>query len=209
MIAALKLARWGLAGDCLPQPCYDPATLTMIATGVSMAATAAGTIVGAAGARAQGKAAQAAAEFQAQQQEIRAKEEQAAAQREAQQLRRRKELALSELQARSAASGFSATDPTSLALADEIAKYGTMQEQMAMYGGTSRRAGLESQAFASRFEGRMARQAGRINAASTILGGVSSIADKFAPKTTPAQPTFRYAAPTTGWRTTVTRSGYG
>src|SRR5690554_873728 len=185
------------------------AALATIATIVSTAATAMGTIVAAQGARAQGKAAQAAAEFQAQQLDIKAKEEQAAAQREAQEARRRKELALSELQAKSAASGFSATDPTSLALADEIARYGTMQEQMAMYGGASRRAGLESQAFASRFEGRAARRAARYDAASTILGGVSSIANRFAGTArTPAQANYRYgSAPLTGWQATVTRYG--
>lgn len=169
------------------------AALATIATIVSTAATAMGTIVAAQGARAQGKAAQAAAEFQAQQLDIKAKEEQAASQREAQELRRRKDLALSELQAKSAASGFSATDPTSLALADEIARYGTMQEQMAMYGGASRRAGLESQAFASRFEGRAARRAARYDAASTILGGVSSIANRFAGTgRTPTASSYRY-----------------
>lgn len=182
------------------------AELATIATIISTAATAAGTIVAAQGARAKGKAAQAAAEFEAQQLDIKAKEEQAAAQREAQEARRRKEAALSELQAKSAASGFSATDPTSLALADEIARYGTMQEQMAMYGGASRRAGLESQAFASRFEGRAARQAARYDAASTILGGVSTIAGKFSgtPGGAP-QSSYRYggSAPLTGWQATV------
>ncbi|MCK9549141.1 hypothetical protein [Aquamicrobium sp.] len=188
------------------------AELATIAMIVSTAATAAGTIVGAQGALAQGKAAQAAAEYKAEQLDIRAKEEQAAAQRDAQELRRRKDLALSELQAKSAASGFSATDPTSLALADEIARYGTMQEQMAMYGGASRRKGLESEAFASRFEGRMARQASKYDAASTILGGVSTIAGRFAPAPgMPAQSSYRYgvSAPLTGWEATVTRSRYG
>ena len=88
--------------------------------------------------RQQGEAAQKAANFEAAQLEIQGKEEKALAQREMLQLRRQKRLTLSQLQGRAAASGFSATDPTSLALADEIERYGTYQEQLALYGGTAK-----------------------------------------------------------------------
>jgi hypothetical protein len=151
------------------------AALPMIAAVASMV----GAGVQAAGTIAAGKAAQQSANYEAQQLDLKAKEEQAAAQRDALELRHKKDLTLSDLQANSAASGFSATDPTALALADEITKYGTVQEQMAMYGGASRREGLEAQAAGRRMEGKAARQGAAYSAAGTILGGISSMADKY------------------------------
>lgn len=145
---------------------------------LSAIASIAGTVVSAAGTIAAGKAQQQAAEYQAKQQELKAKEEQAAAQRDAEQYKRKKELTLSTLQTKAAGSGFSASDPTSLALADEITKYGTYQEQLAMYGGTSRAAGLESQAMLSRMEGKAKMSAARSSATGTILGGISSMAGR-------------------------------
>lgn len=146
----------------------------------------------------EGLAAKQAADFEARQLEAQGKEEQAAAQREAFALRRQKQVALSRLQSVGAGSGFMATDPSSLAIADEIEKYGTVQEQMAMYGGTSRRDSLDNSAAARRFSGESALQSGRmsgevarfvgeskrggsyLSAAGTILGGVSSFADRYA-----------------------------
>lgn len=154
-------------------------TIGEIASAIAPVATIAGTAVGAAGAMAAGKAAQQSAEFEAKQLEVKGKEEQAASQREAAEFQRRKQLALSNLQAESAGSGFTATDPTTLALADEIERYGTYQEQVAMYGGTSRRAGLEAQAAGRRAEGKAARQAAKYDAVGTILSGVTSLATKY------------------------------
>ena len=51
-----------------------------------------------------------------------------AAGRDMLQLLRQKNLALSRLQAVGASSGFSATDPSNLALANEISKYGTYRK---------------------------------------------------------------------------------
>jgi hypothetical protein len=131
-----------------------------------------GSLVSAAGTMAAGRAQQEAEEYKAKQLEIKGKEERAAAQREGQEYERKTELALSTLQARGSTSGFTATDPTSLAIADEIAKYGTYQQQMTMYGGESRQAGLEAQAEAARMEGRAARTGARYAALGTIIGGV-------------------------------------
>lgn len=144
--------------------------------GIGMIMGLVGSVVSAAGTLAAGKAQQQQAEYEAAQLDIKAKEEQAAAQQEAQQLRERKERAQSTLTARSAASGFSATDPTALALADEITRYGTLQEQMAQYGGKSRRRGYEAQAEGSRLSGRAAKAGARYSAMGTILGGITSMA---------------------------------
>jgi hypothetical protein len=177
---------------------------------ISSIATVAGTLISAQGTIAAGKAQQQAANYEAAQLDIKAKEEQAAAQREAEQLRRRKELALSSLQTRAAASGFSATDPTASRLAGEVAEYGTLQEQAAMYGGTSRRAGLEGQAAATRASGAAARQGASYRAAATIIGGISTLADRYNPvrMTSTAAPTGSRYDPIGPWQTSV-NYGYG
>lgn len=156
---------------------------------IAAIATLAGSAVSAMGTIAAGKSRQQAAEYEAAQLNVKAKEEQAAAQREAFDAARKKELTLSTLQSRAAASGFEATDPTALALADEISRYGTYQEQMAMYGGESRRIGIDAQAQGRRMEGAAARQGAAYSAAGTILGGISSMANKYSqPKGAPYDP---------------------
>lgn len=146
---------------------------------IGLIAGLAGSAVTAAGTLAAGEQKQATLDYEAKQLKAKSLEEQAVGQQEASEYKRKKGLALSSLQAKSAASGFSATDPTSLALADEMAKYGTLQEQLAMYGGTSRRAGLEAEAEGRRMEGRAARTGAVYSALGTILGGVSSFASKY------------------------------
>jgi hypothetical protein len=151
----------------------DPITTAMLV------ATVAGSVMEAGGTIAAGNAAKQQADYEAAQLDIRAKEDQAQGQQEAKQLREQKERALSSLTARSAASGFSATDPTSLALADEIERYGTLQEQMAQYGGKSRRTGTEAQATGARISGKAAKKGSKLSAAATILGGISSGLSKY------------------------------
>ncbi len=170
---------WGLGsagGPFMPLALLDPITIA------ATVATVAGSVVSAAGTIAGGKAAQKSAEFEAAQLDVRAKDEMASGQREADQLARKKELALSTLQTNAAASGFSATDPDALAKADEIARYGTLQEKTALYGGESRRSSMEAQAEGRRYEGEVAKIGSRYKAAATILGGAATIADRYAPR---------------------------
>lgn len=143
---------------------------------LALLATIAGTIMQASGQMAAGKAAQKAADFEAAQLDIKAKEERAAAQRESEQYEHQTKLALSELQSKGAAGGFTATDPTALALADEITKYGTFQQQMVAYGGESRGQGLESQAAGRRYEGAAKAAAAKGGAAATLLSGFGGLA---------------------------------
>lgn len=151
----------------------------------------------------QGHAQQQAAEFEAKQLDINAKNEQATAQRQMLQLRRQKKLALSSLQARAAGSGFTATDPTSLSIADEIEKYGTYQEQAAMYGGRQAATDLNLSAAGRRFSGSQAlnnayTQASltqgnsMFSAAGSILGGISGFADRYGRRTPPPTTAGRY-----------------
>ncbi len=148
---------------------------------ISAIATVAGAAVSAAGTLAAGKAQQRAQNYEAAQLDAEAKQKQAEAQIEGEQYQRKKELTLSTLQNEAGASGFSATDPTALALADEISRYGTFQQQVAQYGGKEQREGLEAQAYGRRLTGEAERIGSRYKATGTILGGISSMASKYNP----------------------------
>ncbi|WP_037449238.1 hypothetical protein [Sinorhizobium fredii] len=152
-------------------------TIMPIVSGVG---TIAGGMMQAQGQRQAAAAQKANLDYQAKQLEMQGKEELAASQHDAFQQRREKELALSALQARGAASGFETTDPTGLQIGEDIEKYGTLQEMMAMYGGRSRRAGLEAEAVGRRAEGAAAVQGAKSAAMGTILGGLTSGFSRFA-----------------------------
>lgn len=152
----------------------------------SAVAGLAGSFISAQGTLAAGKAQKQALDYEAAQLDQEGKQKQAEAQIEAGQYKRNKDLKLSTLQNEAAASGFSATDPTSLSLADDITKYGTFQEQLAQYGGQAQRAGLEAQAEGKRMTGRAAVTGSRYAAAGTILGGVSSMASRYGSATSGA-----------------------
>lgn len=139
----------------------------------------------------QARAQEIAAEYEAKQLEQKGKEELAQGQQEMLEQRRRKNLALSTLQSRAAGSGFTATDPTALNLAGDIAEYGSLQEQMSLYGGLSRRTGAEAAARATRYNAASgtyvaglesaayrqsasaAKRGGYLGAAGTLAGGLS------------------------------------
>jgi len=164
------------------------ATIAPIISGVG---TIAGGLMQAKGQRQAAASQKANLDYQAAQLEAQGKEEQAAAQHEVFQKRREKELTLSALQARGAASGFETTDPTGLQIGEDIAKYGTLQEMMAAYGGASRRAGLNAEAIGRRAEGAAAVQGAKSAAMGTILGGLTSGFSRFA-EYKPASPTTSY-----------------
>jgi len=115
-----------------------------------------GAVVSGVAAIGQGVAANNAAKFEAQQMEMRAKEETAAAQREADAKRREGALLNSRQQAIAAASGGGAgTDaPTIVKLMADTAGQAEYNAQSSMYGGLSRAAGLRDQAKARRAEGK-------------------------------------------------------
>src|SRR4051812_23010145 len=123
---------------------------------IAAIASLAGTAVSVAGTIATGQAQARAAEYEAKQYEINAKEERAAAQHQAMDLQHQARLAVSRGQAVAAASGFGAGDTTVANQLGEIGRYGSLQSQMAQYGGDSRAAGLNSQAQARRLSGQAA-----------------------------------------------------
>lgn len=147
--------------------------------GIGTIFTVLGTVVSAAGQMAAANQEKAAADWQAKEYERQAKQERASAQAEALEEKRRTEGVLSTLQARSAASGFGATDPTVLALTEDIAKRGTYRQQLAQFGGEDRGVGLESKATATRLEARARATGARAQAFSTLLGGIGGLAKRY------------------------------
>jgi hypothetical protein len=157
------------------------ATVAAVASLASGALTAVGTIAAGNAAKQQGQLQNQMSLFEAKQMEIKANDEFGAAQQRADQLGRQKRLALSTLQSRAAGSGFTATDPSTLALADEIETYGSMQEGAALFGGERAQADLRTGAGARRYEGAIADSMGRfkqtqsyLSAGGTILGSIAN-----------------------------------
>lgn len=127
-----------------------------------------------------GQAADRNARYQAAQLEAKANEEQAAAYQKANEHKDRMELALSRHRALAAASGFLADDPSNLDITEDIASYGTLQSMMDIYGGKSRSAGLEAEAVGARVAGAAAKKGSYLNAGGTILGGIGGAMSKYA-----------------------------
>jgi len=147
-----------------------------------------GAAVSAMGTIAAGNAAQQAAQAQAQALNFRAKQEdmaaaeaRAAAQRQAIEKRQQGILAQSQLQARAAASGGSATDAGILALEKEVVGQREYLALTETYKGENRARGLEDQATISRMsaqaalaEGEARKQASMFSAFGTLIGGAGS-----------------------------------
>lgn len=133
-----------------------------------------GTVVSAVGSIATGQAQKQAADYQAAEYEVKAKEDAAVGQRDAQAYELQKQLAESTLQARAAGSAFSATDTNSLNLLKGIEGYGEEQAGVARYKGDSAAAGDVAQANAARLSGQAAVTGSYFSAAGTILGGFGS-----------------------------------
>jgi len=172
--------------------CFDPITATIGAIG-SLAAGSSGTLstigtiaglvgtgVTALGTISAGNAANAAAKSEAAQLEQQATQARASYQRKAMQHQRQTELTMSQLQARAAASGAGADDPTVIKLGEEISGRGEEQALMDLYNGENTARGLEDRAVARRASGRAARTGSIYSAAGTIASGVGTGFQRFA-----------------------------
>jgi hypothetical protein len=182
----------------------DPITLTVASMGLTAAGTAVsamGTIAGGNAAAEAGERQQEAYYYRAKQEEQAAQESRASAQRAALEKRREGRFLQSKLQARAAASGAGADDPTVLDLAAGIAQRSEYDALFDMYRGENRARGLEDQAKGSRMtgdaeriEGINRKKASRIQAIGTIIGGASSMAGTYSDYTRrlPPPSTSRY-----------------
>ncbi len=148
--------------------------------GAALALSLVGTVVNAVGTLASGQAAARAANYQAAQLELNAKNERAAGQRDQEEYQRQTKLVLSRLQNNASSGGFSGTDTTALDLTGDIAKYGTYQGQVAAYGGENRAAGLNAQAAAARATGKADLTGSYFKAGGTLLSGFGgTLFDKY------------------------------
>lgn len=133
-----------------------------------------GALVSAGGTIASGVAAKNAADFEAQQMEMKAQEERAAAQREAQAKKREGALVMSRQQALAAASGAGAgTDaPTIVRLMTDTAREAEFGANSVLYGGESRARGLIDTAKGRRMSGRASLLGSTIGGFGQAIGGL-------------------------------------
>ena len=153
------------------------AGLSMIGSAIS----AKGTLMGGKAAAIAGANAKAASEFTALGQEQQAGAARSAAQVAAQERRRQTGLALSTLRARAAADGGSATDTGVLDLAGGIGERSEFASLLELAKGENTARGQEDAARATRMQGEAAlwegmqkRNASRLSALGTIIGGAGS-----------------------------------
>lgn len=170
------------------------ATALMIATtAISTVGTLAGASAEAANYKAEGKAQEAVAEYEASQLRYKAGQERASAQRAAEQERRKGRLAASRARAVAAASGGGATAPTVMDILSTLRGQSEYNAGVAMYEGEETAKGLEAQAENTEAEGKYARAAanyrakytkrlGYLNAAGTLVSGGATFYGKYWPE---------------------------
>ncbi len=150
----------------------DPITMTTIALGSTLASTA----VGAAGTMAAGSNAAAMGQYQQAEYVQQGETATATAQRAMLEERRKTGLVESSLQARSAASTGSSTDPSTLKLGSDIAKRGEYNALMDLSQGENQQAGLTNMGNAAEYGGQIAQEGDEYSAAGTIASGAGSFA---------------------------------
>lgn len=135
-----------------------------------------GTAISAVGSIAQGQQAAASADAQARAYEQQAVADQQAAAFEGQRERRRQELLQANARAQVGASGVALSGSPSEVLAAN-AREGELDIQAIRYSSQLRQNNLRTQADISRFQGKQAKTAGYINAASSVVSGLSNLYD--------------------------------
>lgn len=146
---------------------------------ISLALTAASTVVGVLGAEQQASAAKAEGEFKAKQMEQRANEERAAGQRQMLDRRRKTEMAQSSLMARAAAASGDTTDTGILNLGAGIEREGEYQALTEFYKGENSARGYTDAAGAARASADAKATGYRLKGFGTLLEGGTSFADKY------------------------------
>lgn len=162
--------------------------------GIGTAISAMGSIVGGLAGMAQANAQSAMMEHQAKLQRQQAMEARAVATRQSAEKRREGNLMQSKLQARAAASGGGAADPTVIKLGQDIAGRSEYSALFDMYQGENRARGYEDSANASMAAAKSAQQQGQfallgsvfragssLVGSSSIMGGASSMQSSYNP----------------------------
>ena len=136
-------------------------------------------VIGMAAARQQGLAAEAAAEYEAESREVRAKEEVAAAQRKAYERREESERLQKRQRAVAASSGAGATSPSILQIYEETAERGEYLAGSELYGGQSRARGQRDAAQAALLKGDAAKKGSVLEGFGHLATGIGGAARAF------------------------------
>lgn len=147
----------------------------------ALAAQVIGTVVSTVGAIKQGNAERAMANSQAAQLEQRAGQDRARAQLAAAEERRQADIVSSRARALVAAGSGDTTDVGSQDILSGIGSEGEYRSLTQLYEGEERAKSNQYQASVARTEGKVKKQASMFAAASNLMGGASSIYDKYAP----------------------------
>lgn len=147
----------------------DPLTI------LSIGSTVIGGAVSAMGQIAQGREADRAAQFEAEQLEKNAKAARATASREAKEEHRQKRLAMSRARAIGAASG----SDRDFDLEGDIEAEGQYRALSAIFEGEEAAKGRITQAKARRYDGKVAKRAGFMSAGGSLLGTGASLLEKY------------------------------
>ena len=163
--------------------CCEPITAAIALTAISGGISAMGTIAGGKASQQAGVMAQQQKYYEAQQREMQALEARAGAQRSMFEKQREGKLLQSKLQARAAAGGGGADDPTVLDLGGGIAARTEYEAALEMFKGENRAAGLRDEATglrmtgdAMKWQGDVQKQASKVKAISTIIGSAGTMA---------------------------------
>jgi hypothetical protein len=143
---------------------------------IAMVATIAASGLQAMGQLQQGRASQAALNYEAGMRDKKAAEERAASQREAIEKRQEAGLAMSRQKALAASSGAGVVNPSILDIYSDTAGEGEYNAQVSLYGGESRARGELDQAALARAKGKAARKGSILEAGGTMLGGIGKAA---------------------------------
>lgn len=163
---------------------------------ISAISSIGGTVLSAAGAIQQGKAANEAAKQQAAQEQRAANEKRAQSSMEVAQRLKEQQLVLSNQQAAAGASGGGASDPTILDLAGDVGGYGYQQRALAVANGENQARGYEDQRKSTLASGKSALSASYTNAFGSLLSGttsgLSTFRDMMPKKTSFGSPNYTY-----------------
>lgn len=175
--------------DIRQHACFDPATLmvtSLASSAVGGGLQAAGTIAGGDAAAAAGTMQKNAAYAEAAQLEENAAQSIASGQRQMFETQQKARLAGSTLRANAAANGTDAGFGSNVSAAGDIAKRGSYMAAMDMFNGLSTATGLHNQAAGVRYsgdvaeiEGQAKKQASLLAAAGTIAGSAGGMAKSY------------------------------
>jgi hypothetical protein len=159
--------------------CFDPATLaigSLAATAVGGGLSAAGTIAGGNAAAAAGQMQKTADYYQAEQDDTNAAQEFASGQRKMLDTQDKTRLLLSTLKATAASNGTNTAVGSPVDIAGAIAKRGSYHAALDMFNGASAATGLRNKAAGERYSGDAAATGGQLTKDASFLSAAGTIA---------------------------------